>query len=157
VLFICFDSQHLPHFFHIHSAFFAWQTSSSKVHVSSFKWKESRPTNLFGLSIPQLKFLVSLFSLSHQAPSSPNPQETGHVRCHRKSIHVKLSRKLCSFSSTHTICFFCVFMCRAKTEEPDFFELEKTSPLPTLAETKFRLEARKMKRLKKHFESDAMV
>jgi hypothetical protein len=48
-------------------------------------------------------------------------------------------------------------MYRAKTEEPDFFELEKTSPLPTLAETKFRLETRKMRRLKEHFESDTIV
>ncbi|KAG7350792.1 HSF-type DNA-binding protein [Nitzschia inconspicua] len=34
-----------------------------------------------------------------------------------------------------------------KSEEPDFFELEKISPLPTLAESKFRLEARKMRRM----------
>jgi hypothetical protein len=46
---------------------------------------------------------------------------------------------------------------RAKPEEPDFFHLEKTSRLPTLAEAKYRLEARKMRRLKEHFEGDTIV
>jgi hypothetical protein len=36
---------------------------------------------------------------------------------------------------------------RSKDEEPDFFELEKTSPLPTLTEAKLHLEAKKLRRM----------
>lgn len=44
-----------------------------------------------------------------------------------------------------------------KEEEPDFFELEKTSPLPTLEQAKVQLERRKMGRLREHFEKDTVV
>jgi hypothetical protein len=46
---------------------------------------------------------------------------------------------------------------RSKTEEPDFFELEKSSPLPTLEEARITLETRKMNRLRDHFEKDTIV
>lgn len=45
----------------------------------------------------------------------------------------------------------------AKSEEPDFFELEKTSPLPTLDQAKRTLESRKMVRLREHFDKDTIV
>jgi hypothetical protein len=44
-----------------------------------------------------------------------------------------------------------------KEEEPDFFELEQTSPLPTLEQAKLQLERRKMGRLREHFEKDTVV
>ena len=46
---------------------------------------------------------------------------------------------------------FCVR--RAKDEEPNFFDLQITSPLPTLAESKYSMETRKMKRLQEHYEN----
>ena len=36
----------------------------------------------------------------------------------------------------------------AKTEEPDFFELAKTSPLPSLEQARANLEARKLRRIR---------
>ena len=45
----------------------------------------------------------------------------------------------------------------AKSEEPDFFELEKTSPLLTLDQAKMTLESRKMVRLREHFDKDTVV
>lgn len=45
----------------------------------------------------------------------------------------------------------------SKSEEPDFFELEQTSPLPTLEQARVNLESRKYLRLKEHFEKETVV
>eukprot|EP00535_Pseudo-nitzschia_heimii_P012051 CAMPEP_0197199926 /NCGR_PEP_ID=MMETSP1423-20130617/34139_1 /TAXON_ID=476441 /ORGANISM="Pseudo-nitzschia heimii, Strain UNC1101" /LENGTH=225 /DNA_ID=CAMNT_0042653799 /DNA_START=635 /DNA_END=1309 /DNA_ORIENTATION=+ len=45
----------------------------------------------------------------------------------------------------------------AKTEEPDFFELHKTSPLPTLEQARLNLESRKFIRLRDEFGKDTVV
>jgi len=45
----------------------------------------------------------------------------------------------------------------SKSEEPDFFELEKTSPLPTLERARVNLESRKYMRLREHFEKETVV
>jgi len=45
----------------------------------------------------------------------------------------------------------------SKEDEPDFFALDKTSPLPSLEEARVRLEKRKMRRLREHFEKDTVV
>ena len=42
----------------------------------------------------------------------------------------------------------------SKIEEPDFFELEKTSPLPTLEEARVNLHSRKLNRLREHFDKE---
>lgn len=42
----------------------------------------------------------------------------------------------------------------AKSEEPDFFELAKTSPLPTLEQARANLESRKMRRLREQLKKD---
>lgn len=44
-----------------------------------------------------------------------------------------------------------------KDEEPDFFKLEKSSPLPTLQEAKADLELRKMKHVQTQIQRDATV
>jgi hypothetical protein len=44
-----------------------------------------------------------------------------------------------------------------KEEEPDFFDLEQSSPLPTLEQAKVQLERRKMGRIREHFEKDTAV
>jgi len=44
-----------------------------------------------------------------------------------------------------------------KSEEPDFFELQKTSPLPTLEQARLNLESRKFLRLREHFEKETVV
>ncbi len=41
-----------------------------------------------------------------------------------------------------------------KEEEPDFFELEKTSPLPSLDEAKAALELRKVQRIRDHLQRE---
>ena len=43
----------------------------------------------------------------------------------------------------------------AKSEEPDFFELAKTSPLPTLEQARMNLESRKFMRLREHLEKES--
>lgn len=43
----------------------------------------------------------------------------------------------------------------SKSEEPDFFELAKTSPLPTLEQARLNLESRKFMRLRQQLEKDA--
>jgi len=45
----------------------------------------------------------------------------------------------------------------AKSEEPDFFDLQKTSPLPTLDQARLNLESRKLLRLREHFENETVV
>ncbi|VEU36732.1 unnamed protein product [Pseudo-nitzschia multistriata] len=45
----------------------------------------------------------------------------------------------------------------SKSEEPDFFELEKTSPLPTLDQARASLESRKYLRLRDHFDKETVV
>ena len=45
----------------------------------------------------------------------------------------------------------------AKSEEPDFFELHKTSPLPTLEQARLNLESRKFMRLRDQFGKEAVV
>mmetsp|Transcript_43781 Transcript_43781/g.49054 ORF Transcript_43781/g.49054 Transcript_43781/m.49054 type:complete len:434 (+) Transcript_43781:52-1353(+) len=42
----------------------------------------------------------------------------------------------------------------SKIEEPDFFELEKTSQLPTLEEALVNLHSRKLNRLREHFDKE---
>ncbi|KAL3935310.1 MAG: hypothetical protein SGARI_003030 [Bacillariaceae sp.] len=44
----------------------------------------------------------------------------------------------------------------SKQEEPDFFDLDRSSPLPTMAESRYALEARKMKRLQDRFENGTL-
>ena len=44
----------------------------------------------------------------------------------------------------------------AKSEEPDFFELAKTSPLPTLEQARMNLESRKFMRLREHLEKETI-
>jgi hypothetical protein len=44
-----------------------------------------------------------------------------------------------------------------KSEEPDFFELLKTSHLPTLEQARLNLESRKFLRLREHFEKETVV
>ena len=43
-----------------------------------------------------------------------------------------------------------------KDEEPDFFELAKTSPLPSLEEAKTALDMRKVQRIQDHFHREAV-
>jgi HSF-type DNA-binding len=43
-----------------------------------------------------------------------------------------------------------------KSEEPDFFELEKASPLPSLEEAKSAVELRKVERLRHQLQQDAV-
>mmetsp|Transcript_10549 Transcript_10549/g.24656 ORF Transcript_10549/g.24656 Transcript_10549/m.24656 type:complete len:427 (-) Transcript_10549:82-1362(-) len=45
----------------------------------------------------------------------------------------------------------------AKSEEPDFFELHKTSPLPTLEQARLNLESRKFLRLREQLGKDTAV
>lgn len=45
----------------------------------------------------------------------------------------------------------------AKTEEPDFFELQKNSPLPTLEQARLNLESRKFMRLRDQYQKDPIV
>jgi len=45
----------------------------------------------------------------------------------------------------------------SKSEEPDFFELENTSPLPSLEEARVNLESRKLLRLREHYEKESIV
>ena len=45
----------------------------------------------------------------------------------------------------------------SKSEEPDFFELQKTSTLPTLEQARLNLESRKFLRLREHFEKETVV
>jgi hypothetical protein len=62
---------------------------------------------------------------------------------------------------------FCLFLptyqssthqsqCRAKDEEPDFFELEATSPLPTVEESRHQINSRKMQGLHGHFDEGTL-
>jgi len=44
-----------------------------------------------------------------------------------------------------------------KSEEPDFFELQKTSNLPSLEQARLDLESRKFVRLREHFEKETVV
>ena len=44
-----------------------------------------------------------------------------------------------------------------KSEEPDFFELQKTSPLPSLEQARLNLESRKFMRLREHFGKETVV
>jgi ribosomal protein S9 len=45
----------------------------------------------------------------------------------------------------------------SESEEPDFFELENTSPLPTLEQARVNLESRKFLRLREHYEKESII
>lgn len=84
------------------------------------------------------------FSCKASPPS--NPQKVGHVSCRKHNLGIQSTAR---YLITDTV--VSSLLGRAKTEEPDFFELEKVSPLPTLAEAQLRIDARKMRRMHQQY------